>query len=248
MAEGKSLTGVRKRQQIASASKQMMIWVACAAAILTICAMVSINLVQHIIYQAKVIDEKSQTDETLKNSIAEFPKLKENINALQTNSGLLALRADMDDTAFNVVIDALPTEDDSTALGSSLQDKILVNSGVVWNDFSPSYGTSASTSTDDTGEESTTLLSKPAAQQLTFSFSINGNYASIKQALIDIERTIRPINITSLSIQGSDSNLSASITATTYYAPKATYAIGSKQVLPDGYDESSATAEATEEE
>lgn len=245
--EQKSLTGVRKRQQITNANKQMMIWVGSAAAVVTICAMVSFNLVQHIMYQAKVIGEKSTTEKTIKDSISAVGGLKNNVNALQTNSNLLALRADPNDTAFNVVIDALPTEDDSTALGSSLQNKILVNSGVVLSTFTPSASTNTATATTATGSNGTAKtasLSAPAAQPIQFTFNIDGNYDAIQQALKDIERTIRPIIISSIKIQGSDNKLKAMLTATTYYAPKASYSLGSKKVIPDGQTDPSTTKPA----
>ncbi len=240
----KSLTGVRKRQQITNANKQVMIWVASAAAIITICAMVSFNLVQHILYQSKVIGEKNKTEKTIKDSVAAVPGLKNNINALQTNSNLLALKADSADSAFNVVIDALPTEDDSTALGSSLQNKILLNSGVVLSAFTTTSSTTAqsSSTTSSSAKTASKSVSAPAAQTLLFSFTIDGNYDAIQQALKDIEKTIRPIIITSIKIQGTDDKLKAVVSATTYYATKASYALGSKDILPDGQKAASGSA------
>lgn len=242
--ESKPLTGVRKRQQIASTNKQMMIWVGSAAAIVTICAMVAFNLFQHIMYQAKVITEITKTDETLRNNIEIIPKLMNNINALQTNSNLLALRADSNDTAFNVILDALPTSDDRTALGSSMQEKILAPSSVTLESFDPNYsGTTTTTTTAPTsGTSDASLAMRPAARPLPFSFTISGNYESIQKALKDIERTIRPIVINTVLIQGSDTSLKASLTATTHYAPKATYTLGSKTILPDGATAETASA------
>ncbi len=233
--DSKPLTGVRKRQQIENANKQMLIWVAMSAAIVTICAMAGVNLVKHIAYQNKVIGEISKTDSTLKSNVENIPKLMENINALQTNENLLNLRADARDTAFNVVIDALPTVDDMTVLGSSLQDKLFAGNSVMLSAFDPSIGTVDATADDATKEKASLVY--PAVAQLSFSFSLVGDYDSIQAALSSIEKSIRPITITGIKVQGSEGNLKIDITASTYYIPKANYSLGSMSVLPDGAEE-----------
>lgn len=235
--DNKPLTGVRKRQQIDSANKQMMMWVGIAAAVVTICSMLSINLYQHIMYQSKVISKKSETDKVLKDGIDSVSKLMSNVNALQTDANLLALRVDSSDTAFNVVLDALPTADDRTALGSSMQDKILAGTGVKLESFDPNYANSAANTTATTGTTSSISSVKPGAQAIKFTFTISGTYESINTALLAVEKTIRPIVIDSIIIQGSDDDLRASISATTYYVPRANYVLGEEKVLPDGYND-----------
>lgn len=244
--ENKTLTGVRKRQKIDQTNKQMMLWVAGAAAAVTICAMLAINLIGQIKYQAKIISKKSEASETLKTSLDAISTLTKNINTLQTDQNLLALRADTDDTAFNVVIDALPTEDDATALGSSIQEKVLAGSGVSLESFE--YSTTDATATGSTNASKNSSSVRPEAQAITFRFKITGSYDSIKAALVNIEKTIRPIIIQNLDIDGTVNELSATIAATTYYVPKVHYALGQETVLPDGVtatDDASATGEGS---
>lgn len=244
--ENKTLTGVRKRQKIDQTNKQMMLWVAGAAAAVTICAMLAINLIGQIKYQAKIISKKSEASETLKSSLDAISTLTKNINTLQTDQNLLALRADTDDTAFNVVIDALPTEDDATALGSSIQEKVLAGSGVSLESFE--YSTTDATATTGTNTSKNSSSVRPEAQAITFRFKITGSYDSIKAALVNIEKTIRPIIIQNLDIDGTVNELSATIAATTYYVPKVHYALGQETVLPDGVtatDDASATSEGS---
>lgn len=243
--ENKTLTGVRKRQKIDQTNKQMMLWVAGAAAAVTICAMLAINLIGQIKYQAKIISKKSETSEILKTSLAAITDLTKNINTLQTDQNLLALRADTDDTAFNVVIDALPTEDDATALGSSMQEKVLAGSGVSLESFEYSVinGTNG-VPTDTSATKSSTI--RPEAQAIAFRFKITGSYDSIKAALVNIEKTIRPIIIQNLDIDGTVNELSATISATTYYVPRVHYALGEESVLPDGVTAAETASPTTE--
>ncbi len=247
--ENKTLTGVRKRQKIDQTNKQMMLWVAGAAAAVTICAMLAINLIGQIKYQAKIISKKSETSETLKTSLDAVTALTKNINTLQTDQNLLALRADTDDTAFNVVIDALPTEDDATALGSSIQEKVLAGSGVSLESFEYATinGATATGNTATTDTTKSTSSIRPEAQAITFRFKITGSYDSIKAALINIEKTIRPIIIQNLDIDGTVDELTATVSATTYYVPRVHYAVGEESVLPDGVKATTENASSASE-
>ncbi|MDR0955699.1 MAG: hypothetical protein LBM73_01075 [Candidatus Nomurabacteria bacterium] len=231
-----TLTGTRKRQQISSANRAMLIWVAATAAIVTIAAVLAVNFVQRISYNAKVISAKSQTDNTLKSNITNFATLKANINKLQTDQNLLGLKADSDDTALQVVLDALPTQDDRTALGSSLQNKVLNGSGAKIDQLSVTDSSSAAatstTATSSDGSDQSAANLTPTAQPITFSFSITGSYDTIANSLVDIENTIRPIVINSLDISGTQNQLEAKVSATTYYSPMAQYSLGSKEVKP----------------
>lgn len=233
MSEEKPLTGVKKREQIAGTRKQVFIWVALASAVVVVCLVVGLNIVQRINYQGKVNGELSKADQALKSSVNSIDGLIDNVDALRANEqlNLKNLKSD-DSTVFQVVIDALPTEDDSVALSSSIQARILAGTGVTIDQLSiESTGstTSASSSSDD---ESTSSSSSamPTAQPITFRLSVVGNYDSVTKFLQSIENTIRPIKIDTLEIEGSDDRLTATITATTYYSPNVDYTVGSKEV------------------
>ena len=233
MNDNKPLTGVRKRAQIASANKQMFAWVAIAAVVVVVCAVLMFNFVQRITYQAEVNGELNKTAQTLSGNIDTIDSLKKEVDKLNTdkNLNLPNLRSD-DSTAFQVVLDALPTEDDRVSLGSSLQQRILAPSGISIEQISVtgvgSVGVDAS-EVDEAGEGASIV--NPEAQAITFSFVIHGNYDNIQNALRDIERTIRPITIDSLNLQGTDEALQATVNATTYYVPKVDWRTGEKTIL-----------------
>lgn len=253
MSEENALTGIKKRQQITNTRKQVFTWVALAAALVVICLVVGWNLMQRINYQNKVNRDVGKTAQTMHDNVEAVDKLIKNVNALKANAALSLpnLKAD-DSTVFQVVIDALPTEDDSVALSSSLQNKILSKSGVTIeqinvdttesdssSDSSSSSSSSSGSSSSSSGSSSGSSKSGvskaddiqfPVAKPITFRVSLVGSFDSVKSALQDIESTIRPITITKLTIDGSDDKLNATIEAQTYYSSKVNFKLGKKEI------------------
>lgn len=245
-ADGAQLTGVKKRQQIAGTRKEVLMWVAIASAVVVICLVVGMNIFQRIQYQMKVNTEISKTAKTMEANVKAIGGLIKNVNDLRANRLLTApgLKAD-DSTVFQVVIDALPTENDSVSLSSSLQNKILNRSGVTIEQISVDGESSSSSNDDD--EVTTSNVEFPVAQPINFRISIVGTYESIKQTLADIERTIRPIIINSLEISGTDDRLTATIQATTYYSSNVNFQVGEKEVPYDDNTRTT-TGDTTDEE
>ena len=245
-ADGAQLTGVKKRQQIAGTRKEVLMWVAIASAVVVICLVVGMNIFQRIQYQMKVNTEISKTAKTMEANVKAVDGLIKNVNDLRANRLLTApgLKAD-DSTVFQVVIDALPTENDSVSLSSSLQNKILNRSGVTIEQISVDGESSSSSNDDD--EVTTSSVEFPVAQPINFRISIVGTYESIKQTLADIERTIRPIIINSLEISGTDDRLTATIQATTYYSSNVNFRVGEKEVPYDDNTRTT-TGDTTDEE
>jgi len=231
MNDEQPLTGVRKRAQIASTNQQMFIWVAVAAVVVVVCIVLTINFVQRIIYQAKVNNELSNTSNVLSTNITNVSGLITEVNKLNTNADLNLpnLKAD-DSTPFQVVLDALPTADDRVSLGASLQQKILASSGVLITQISVTNASSSAVTSPDSIGTTSASSTKPTAQSITFNFVITGSYSAIQAAIKDVELTIRPITINSINLQGTDTNLQATITATTYYVPKVSWTTGEKCV------------------
>ena len=54
MNNDKPLTGVRKRQQIETTNKQIILWASIASSLVVICVVIAINFIQDITYQIKV--------------------------------------------------------------------------------------------------------------------------------------------------------------------------------------------------
>lgn len=233
MDKDQPLTGVKKRKQIDDARKQVFLWVALGSAVVVTCLMVAWNLFQRIQYQSKVNAEIDSANKQLKEDVDNLPKLQSNIDALKANT-LLSKTNLMSDgsTVFQVVIDALPTTDDRTTLGASLQEKILAGSGATVDQIQVMNDGSVTTSDSSTNSSSSTGSIYPTAQPITFKLVLKGSYISIQKAMTNIESTIRPIIINKVVIDGTDAGLQATIDATTYYSPNVSFKTSEKEVEP----------------
>jgi hypothetical protein len=113
------------------------------------------------------------------------------------------------------VLDALPNKLDATALGTSLQQVILNRSGVTIDGITvPADQSQSSTSTTDTAAGTS---SGPTPTEMKFDFTVSGSYDKIRNMMLDLERTIRPIKIVSITLNGDDTAMTASVSAVTYY-------------------------------
>ena len=118
-------TAVRKRQQIESTNKMMFMWVAGAAAIVGVALVLCISLFQRLTFNQRVISEKSQTVSNLQHNNEIVEDLRQNSRVLNTNSALLETPRPQGAEPISVVLDALPSQANSSALGASLQKKLL---------------------------------------------------------------------------------------------------------------------------
>ena len=64
--------------------------------------------------------------------------------------------------------------------------------------------------------------------------SFSGSSEAVTNAIKNIEESIRPISINSLKLEGTDSKLTASISAVTYYTPSVNLELGTKTVENGG--------------
>lgn len=221
------LTGLKKREQIAQANKTVFFWVAGGAVALSLGVAVGQILISQAIFNQKIISEKSKTAATLSQNIEASKQLKQNVDGLLANADLLKAKAGKDDTAWKVVLDALPTANEPLAFGSSLQLVLLPRAG-------------ASLDTLSIGGEGD-LAAVPAAEggattgvagQIPFTLTVNGNINQIRDVFASMERSIRPIAITSATIEGSDANLKLTLQGFTSYQDAKTVKLQMKTMKP----------------
>lgn len=226
MPETRQLTGLKKRQQIASANKMIFVWVIVASVAIAFCGVTMQFLVRQAVFNQKIIGAKFETQGTLSNNLDNINKLKANVDALQSDSNLARVKANPEDTNLKVVLDALPTSDDRTALGASLQQVILPKSSVVVSDLT------TITPNEQQVADTSATTGATTASEANFTFSATGDYLRIKAMLGDLERTIRPMNIKTLALQSSDNQIKATVGAVTYYSPAQTIQVGKKTIKP----------------
>jgi hypothetical protein len=215
-----------KRAMISKDSQVVLIWAIAASIIFSACAVLSWSFIEDITYNGKVIGELNSTNKALKDNKSASDTIKTELGKLNDDENLIQLRASTDDSALQVVLDALPTVDNRASLAASLQDEILTPSrsdNVSLQNINMNDASSSENRTTTGGK----TVSGP--QPIDFSFVLLGDEAAIQKALKNIERTIRPIVVTNMTIN-SGNELRVTIGARTYYNPLMLYSLADKKV------------------
>lgn len=217
-----ALTGVRKRQQIEMTNKKIFIWLAVASVIVSFSIVALQFLVREFIFNQKVINEKSKTNQILVGNIEAAEQLTENVNALIADTNLSSLRTDTSDpetSNLSVILDALPVTGDASGFANSLQSAVFPISGVSIRELSTNSAEGEGLAEGDVVIEVDAHTPAP----LPFKAGYNGSYAQVQKSLVDIARVIRPINLTELTIAASEEGrLEVTVAGNTYYLPART--------------------------
>ncbi|HVS79125.1 MAG TPA: hypothetical protein VHD84_02460 [Candidatus Saccharimonadales bacterium] len=115
----------------------------------------------------------------------------------------------LDGDNATLALDALPSKYDAPALASSIE-KILQGQNVTIDSISV---------TDDPASNSDAPVATPSPMPMTFSFEGTTNYKNATKLLQDFERSIRPFDLNTLEIAGTDSTLHLTVGMTTYFQP-----------------------------
>lgn len=204
---GPRLTGLKKRQQIELAGRYMFIWVVAAAVAVSFCLATGQYLFSKWDYNNKIVGAKYKAADTLGKNISAANELKKQVDALVANNDLASVKTDPNDSTTKSVLDALPITNDAAALATSLQQAILNKSGVTIESI---------TLPAETDNQQVTT---PTPQEVPFTFVVSGSYDKIKTMVHDLERTIRPIKVVGITMNGNDANMRATFDAVTYYQP-----------------------------
>ena len=208
----------------------MFLWVAAASVVVGFSLVIAIFLWQKISFGEKVLTEKSKTLATLAEDLEKIPALRDNIRLLETNTNLKETRLKDDDRVVQSVLDALPADANSTALGSSLQSKLLTGVNGITLDaikVDPVIGVETLDGTVDGTD--------PGQNTINFTFTISvasNNPDGLRDVLLRLERSIRAINITSLTIEQQGTRLVMSAAGHAYYQPAQVIELKEKVVRP----------------
>lgn len=201
---------VRKLPRLHDVNKQTLLWCIGASALVAGCLASSQFLIGEALFNGAIINVKAQTNRTLKHNVESAKALETNVNKLLADEVLAPVRVDEGDNNFRVVLDALPVTGDPATFANSLQGVILKGSNV----------TIAKLSIDEKKDIQIVPTGTAGPRTLRFGVEIVGDYAAIKTALSDIEKTIRPIHMTSVSMIEGTPKLTAKLTGVTYYLPE----------------------------
>ena len=219
---------LRKRAQIAKANRTMFIWIAASSAVIGAAIVMIIFLTQNLFYNERLLGEKNTTISTLDANNAAIPGLQSEVRVLDTNSALASSKANEDDQTLQVILDALPSDANSLALGASLQSKLLAGiPGLVVESLSvePVVGVESLTDGDviDAGGE-------VSSYEISFQFAVSGTPEALEQVLQNLERSIRLIDVRTLRIETQGTTQLMTITARAFYEPARTLELTDKVV------------------
>lgn len=219
--------GLKKRQQIENAGRSMFLWVAIASIAVSICIVAVQFLFQKWTYNNKILGAKYTAVDTLNKNIVNASQLRDSVNALVSNQDLASVKTNTDDPNTQSVLDALPSSFDATAWATSLQKAILSRSSVTIEGINVPADQANEVPTEEAAPVTTAT-----PKEMRFDIVVSGSYDKIRSMMLDLERTIRPIKITSVSLNGDDAAMTATISAVTYYQPSKSATIKQEVVKP----------------
>ena len=202
----------------------VMVGIIAGASFITVFSLVASNaLMSKRSFQAKVIAAKVQARDQLAANIKAVDALAGQYTAfVETSENVLGGNpkgtGEKDGDNARIVLDALPSKYDFPALASSLEK------------LTSSYKTSSITASDDELTQSKELVGTPQLVEMPFELSVSTDLQSGLNFITTLEKSIRPINIISLSISATEKEISLGIKAKTYYQPAKTLTIGSKEI------------------
>lgn len=221
---------LRKRSQIAKANRTMFLWIAVSSALVGAALVVSYFLAQRAFYNEKVLGEMNNTVSVLEKNNAAVPDLQAQIRVLDTNEALASVKASSDDQAIQVILDALPADANSLALGASLQSKLLANiEGVRIESLQVEPVVGLETFSDGATVDAGTA-DDAVSNAINIQFSVSGDQNALKAVLQNLERSIRLIDIRTLRVESQGATQLMTIQARAYYEPAKTIELKDKVV------------------
>lgn len=212
MAEAKPS---EKRQLINKANSRIVVVTSVASFIVIFCLVGAYALVGQLTYQNRVISAKKKALSQLQQDISSTQDLVTQYKAfvggpLNVLGGNPTGQGGQDGDNAKIVLDALPSKYDFPALVTSLE-KILKDQGAQIESIG---------GTDDEVAQGTSSSSTPQPIPVPFQFSVSGDYGKIKNVVAALERSIRPIQIQTFQLNGSEQKMTLTVNAQTYYQPE----------------------------
>lgn len=213
---GELIAPLTKRALIGKANSRMVITISIAAFVVVFSAVAAKTLISRAIYQNRVIAVKRQARTTLDTDLAARDKLVGSYLAFVSTEknaigGDPKGSGDRDGDNAKIVLDALPSGYDFPALATSLE-KLVTSQGLTIQSIS---GTD-----DEVAQAKNATSENPQPQAVAFQLVVSGSYPAIQSFVNSLERSIRPIQIKKVEVQGSEGAMRLTLDAQTYFQPQ----------------------------
>jgi hypothetical protein len=214
-----------KRLQIDKAYARVLIAVAVTSFVVVFSLIASKALLSQRAYQGRVISAKTKAVAQLKANVNATQSLVSSYTAFVNESdnvlgGNPKGTGDSDGDNAKIVLDALPSKYDFPALATSLE-KIMTSQNIKIGGI---------TGTDDEIQQQNTAAPTPQPVNMPFQISFSGNYTSVQNLISILQRSIRPIQIQTLSLNATGQGVQATLSADTFYQPEKNLTITKKEI------------------
>ena len=210
-----------KRKQVDKAQATMLAIVIGAVVVTVFCLVASKSLFTQAGYLGRVAGEKQKAVDQLKLNKEAVSKLVASYKAFASQNpnligGVSTGTGDRDGDNGRLVLDALPSKYDFPALATSLE-KLLT--GYTINEISGS---------DDAVSQE--QVANAQIVDMPFTLDVASDYAGIRTLMQTFEKSIRPFQIETVEISGTNTKLQTIIKAKTFYQPEKDLKIDKKVV------------------
>jgi hypothetical protein len=218
-----------KQLKIDKSNSTVLAVIAVATAIIVFCLFSYKALLAQGSYQRRVVNEKHNTVEQLKENIETSKTLSSqfatfdsaNPNAIGGKSNVPANSPPPDGSNSRIVLDALPTSYDFAALLSSLNQVLELN-GIGNKTIGQVSQTEDDSAEPQADPQPATIQSIPLGGE--------ANYGRIQNLVKDLERSTRPFDVMTLELTGFNSQMTVSMTLNTYFQPAKGVVLEQKEV------------------
>jgi hypothetical protein len=241
-----------KHLQIDKANNMMFIVVALASILVVFSLVSAKTLLSQSAYQHRALKAKNLAAEKLKDNVKAADELKKQYDAFErqnpnilggaggldvaaaiANQGEQAGSIKVNNQTINlsgqdgdnakIILDALPSSYDFPALISSIEK-------IANQDHLPLQGVGGSDQVTAVSTDTTATSAKSQPQPIAFSVSAQTDFHTIQIMLNDLERSIRPMDVTTLSLSGGGTSVNASMQVNTYYQTPISLKITQKEI------------------
>lgn len=225
MAKSTKIT--TKRLKLDQANTVIVVTISIAAIVAVFTIVASKTLLSQYSYQKRVINAENISLSQFKTDAAAATNLTTSYLSFISSStnvlgGSSTGTATNDGNNAQIILDALPSKYDYPGLLSSMSQMLSNNPNTVV--------TSIGGSDQQLTQQSDQTSIHPFPVIMPFNFSVTGPYANIQTLIETLQRSIRPINIQTMTLSGSDAQLTLAVNANTYYQPEEIYNISSETI------------------
>lgn len=220
----------KKSIELSKDDSTLMAMIAVATIIAVFCLVSAKALLSQASYQRRVINARHAATTQIQANITKGQQLVTQYNnVFQGSSATNVLggknttdpgAVPPDGTNGSIVLDALPTTYDYPALLTSIE-KVVTDDGIG----SPTIG-----GTDQSASANNTAVPNPQPVKISLTLSGTATYDNVQALVKDLERSIRPFDITHITLSGDESNLVVSINFDTYYQPAKSLNVNSMEI------------------